>query len=71
MWDGLWFWGNIPEESRKELDIEQFGHKEVDGTRRSQRIAHSVGRKHQNLIKGRGEPASQNVLLIKERGENE
>jgi len=67
MWDGLWIWGNIPEESRKGLDIDQFGRTEVDGTRRSLRIAN----KDQNLIKAREESASHNVLLIKERGEAE
>ena len=67
MWDGLWIWGNILEESHKGLDIDQFGRTEVDGMRRSLRIAN----KDQNLIKAREESISHNALLIKERGEAE
>ena len=46
MWDNLWIWGH---DSRERLTIDQFGHTEVDGTRRSQRIA-SLSRT-QGLIK--------------------
>jgi hypothetical protein len=48
MWDSLWMWGNVSEESRKQLTIDQFGHTNVDGTRRSQRLAARSG--NQKLI---------------------
>ena len=48
MWDSLWMWGNVSEESRKQLTIDQFGHTNVDGNRRSQRLAARSG--NQKLI---------------------
>jgi hypothetical protein len=49
MWDGMWLWGSMSDESRRKLSIEQFGYTKVDGARRSQRIASKVAQR--NLIK--------------------
>jgi hypothetical protein len=47
MWQTLWWWGNASDGSATRMSIDEYGHTNVDGTRRSQRIAN-----RQNLIEG-------------------